>query len=353
VSDVLGCGVNTAAIYDRNGEQQLLALPRASALSWGRRLNEISTGVVTIPVDRCTVELDNVHTWAHTLVIFRRTGPNGGRRVWEGPIRRKRDTRDGVVIEARDVLGWTERRAVRNSRRIRGTPVKDELVWSVDQAFALDDPNVTSFVQSPGPVGDNIDRDLAPWSAKHAEDIANLAGVGGRFTVVGRAIVVFADEHTLGRTPVLTPENHLLAEVEIIEDGDLLLTAVTSRDDNNRRATVGGVDAFYGLVEDVISPGSGKHRLVALERYAQHQFDQSYPAPVQLDIPSGAQLRTDAPFPIELLVPGTLVPVETTTATGRTVRMTAVLASVDVTQNGNADEVVTITVVPVSQAVTE
>ena len=34
MGDVLGCVVNTAAIYDRNGEQQLLALPRASALSY-------------------------------------------------------------------------------------------------------------------------------------------------------------------------------------------------------------------------------------------------------------------------------------------------------------------------------
>lgn len=351
MSAVLGCGTNTAVICDRNGEQQLLALPKASSVTWGRKLSEISAASLTIPADKCTRELDNVHTWAHTLVIYRRIGPGRGRRVWEGPIRRKRDTRDGVVLEARDVLGWTERRMIRVSRKLHDSPVKTELLWSVNRAFLPDDPNVLAFVQTPGLDGDDVDRDVAAWSAKHAEDIANLAGVGGRFTVVGRAIVLFADSHTLGRTPVLSPENHLSADVELIEDGDLLLTSVTSRDDNNRSATVGGVDGFYGLVEDVVSPGSGKHRPAALTRYAQRQLDQSYPAPVQLDIPAGAALRSDSPFPIELLTPGTIVPVETTTATGRTVRMTAVLSSVDVTQTGKDDEAVTITVVPVSAAV--
>lgn len=351
MSGVLGCGTNTAVICDRNGEEQLLALPKASAVTWGRKLNEISAATLTIPADKCSPELDNVHTWAHTLVVYRRIGPGRGRRVWEGPIRRKRDTREGVILEARDVLGWSERRMIRGSRKLKDTPVKTELSWSVNRAFVLDDPNVLSFVQTPGPDGDDIDRDVAAWSAKHAEDITNLAAVGGRFTVVGRAIVLFADSHTLGRTPVLSPENHLLSDVELIEDGDLLLTAVTSRDDNNRSASVGGVDGFYGLVEDLVSPGSGKHRIVALTRYAQRQLDQSFPAPVQLDIPSGATLRNDSPFPIELLTPGTLVPVETTTATGRTVRMTAMLSSVDVAQTGGADEAVTITVVPVSAAV--
>jgi hypothetical protein len=208
---------------------------------------------------------------------------------------------------------------------------------------------VLDFVQLLGGTGVHVDRDLAPWSAKHAEDLSNLAGVGGRYTAVGRSILLWADDYTLGRTPVLTPENHLTADVEVVEDGDLLLTSVTSRDDNNRSATAGGIDSYYGLVEDVVSPGSGKHRQVALQRYANHLRNQSYPTPVQLDIPAGAALRTDSPFPIELLVPGTMIPVETTTATGRTVRMTAVLSSVDVTQNGSDDESVAITVVPVVQ----
>lgn len=351
MSDTLGCGQNIAVITDRRGEQELLKLPKASTLGWGRTLNDISTGTLTVSADRCTPALDRIHPWAHQLAIYRRVGDGPGQRVWEGPIRRRRDTRDGLVLEARDVLGWAERRAIRTARKLHGSPLRTELEWSVAQAFAADDPNVTTYVQALGVVGPNIDRDIASWSAKHAEDITNLAGLGGRFTVVGRSVLLFTDAHTLGRTPVLTPENHLIADVEVIEDGDLLLTAVTSRDDNNRRATAGGVDSYYGLVEDVVSPGSGKHRLVALQRYAEHLRDQSYPTPVQLDIPEGATLRSDAPFPIELLVPGTMMPVETTTATGRRVKMTAVLSSVNVTQTGAADETVTITVVPVSQAV--
>jgi len=351
VGPALGCGINSAAIYDRNGEQELLPLPNASVVSWGRRLNDISAGAVTIKADDCTPELDNIHASAHSLVVHRRTGPDAGKRVWEGTIRRKRDLRNALVIEAKDVLGLTEKRMIRTSRKLQDVVVNDELLWSVQRAFALDDPNVLTFVQSLGPAGDLVDRDVAAWGAKHSEDISNLAGIGGRYTVIGRSIVLFADSHTLGRTPVLSPENHLLADVEIIEDGDLLLTAVTSRDDNNRRGSVGGVDPFYGLVEDVVSPGPGKHSQAALIRYAQRVLDQSYPAPVQLDIPDGATLRQDAPFPIELLVPGIMVPVETTTATGRTLQMTAVLASLDVTQTGNADEVVTITLVPISQAV--
>jgi hypothetical protein len=345
----LGAGDNIAVIYDRRGESQLLPALPAASITWERTLSDISRPSVTVAPARCTPQMQDISSWAHSLVIFR-----DGQRMHEGPVRTVTHNDAGLTITSSDVVGWTEVRAVRAVRTGTNVKVRDELAWNLDTAFSRDDPNVLDYVRLLGAATTTTDRDLSATGA-YAEDLATLVSAGGRYTALGRSIMLWDEAATIGRLATLVPEQHLSAGVTITDDGDQLITGALITDDNGGSAyypTNGSeLDPFYGLVERPISAGEGTHTLTALQGIGRAAKNVGYPTPLIIDMPSGVALQCDAPFPIEDLVPGVLVPVETTTATAKQVSATMVLSNVTVTQQAGADEKVTVTLVPVSQAV--
>lgn len=356
MSKVLGSGTSTAYIYDRHGQTRLLPLPRASAISYGRALSQVSTASVTVEAPHCTRALDQVHTWAHSVVIYRNDGQGGnGVRVWEGPCRSISANSERLTIQATDVLGHSQRRVIRTARHSGSSPVRTELAWTVGQMFSPDDPNVLPYLQVTGTPGPGMSRDVASFSGYHADDLSTITGAGGAFTVLGRRIILFSDTDTLGRTRKLTPEDHLEAEVEIVEDGDSLLTWGAARDDNGTTGIyatgANGVDPYYGRVDGLVGSGTGNSTRAALESRATRAVRRAYPARQVIQVPDGAQMRCTAPFPLETLVPGVLVPVVTTTATGRTLRASMLLSAVNVSQTPGGDESVTVTLIPVPSEV--
>lgn len=354
--DVIGSGFNTAYIYDRLGRTRLLPLPRAQKIEWGRALSDVSTTTVEIAAQDCTPKLDQVHAFGCSVVVFRQSGSGPAKRVWEGPVRKiKSKPRGGLTIEATDVIGLTDRRRIRAARLLAGTPVRDELVWTITQAFTPDDPNVLAHVQVTGTAGDLIDRDVAVGSGMHLADLGTLTNAGGRYTALGRRIILFTAYDNLGRTKSLRPEDHLTDDVEIIEDGDDLMTSAWARDDSGNvgeyDVDVDGVDDYYGRVDGLLSSGSDEEGVASLTNRAEFAVRSNYPARQIITVPDGAALQCDAPFPIETLVPGTLIPVVTSTATGRRISATMMLAQVKVTQDANSNEKVGITLVPVPSGV--
>lgn len=342
----LGSGQNTASIYSRDGRDVLLPLP-AGAIEWNRGLCQITTATVTLPPDLCTPDLDDVHTWAHSLVIHRDRD-----RVWEGPIRKRRDTRTGLTLTASDVLGWTSRRPVVR-RQVTDSPVRDELEWVLNRAFDTDDPNIIAHLQLLGDASQRCDHTLAKAEKYAADALSALATDGGRWTALGRSVVLWDEADNIGQLTDLSPENHLTADVEVTEDGDNLATQAVGRNDDGVLAEVtpsggGPVDAFYGHVGTIVP--SGGHTPTGVARSARQYLNRSYPAPITIEVPSDAALRPDAPYPITSLVPGLLVPVVTTTATARTIRQTFMLTGVKVTQQAGQSEVVAITLAPPSEA---
>lgn len=341
--EVLGSEDNRAYIYDRLGQAELLELP-AESVEYNRALCEVSRSTIVVAPSKCTPGLSEIHPWAHSLVIQR-----AGRRVWEGPVRKVTHGRAGMTILGSDVAGWMERRLIRTARALTGT-VMGELAWTVAQAFAPDNPNVTQFVQSLAAGGGSILRDVKIGADYHHDDLGSIVSAGGRWTTLGRAILLWHEAHTTGRTHTLVPEDHLLAEVEVVEDGDNLGTLVLARDDNGARASVGATDSYYGLVELGVSV-QGTSDVPTLTRNATANRNQAYPAPLSIEVPGDAQVACDAPFPLHQLVPGVQVPVETTTATALKLRGSFILDGVKVTQSAGADEKVGITLAPLSRAV--
>jgi hypothetical protein len=339
---------NTAFVYDRRGERRLFQL-QVGSIEWGRSLCEISRASVTIPAARCTPALDAIAPWGHSLVVYR-----GNRRVWEGPITRRGDTRDGLTLAAADVLGWLERRPIRSARRAGSTSVRAEIQGLIGQGFGTDDPNVIAHVQTPyaaemGP-GPTTARDVAPFTGYYADELANLVAAGGRYTVLGRSILIWHEDGNLGVLPTLVPERHLVADVEVVQDGYELATEVVARNDNGGYAINAGadgdrVDPFYGHVGQLV-PVTGPQQAVTLRRVAASAYARANPNPITIDVPGDAAVRADAPFPVEALVPGMAWPVTTTTATGRTVTGDFILSSVKVTETGGAPEQVAVTLAP-------
>ena len=348
--ELLGAGTNSAQVFTRDGRTFLMNVPLTS-IEWGRSLCGISRPVITVAPAKCTPDLARVHPWAHSLVIFR-----DEQRVWEGPIRKRVDSKTGLTITASDVLGWTERRPVLANRNVVGAYVRDELAWALTQAYTGDDPNVLSYVQALGGLP-TVTADNSVTSAeKYASEVlTSLVASGGRWTALGRSILIWDEAYTLGRLQDLSPEEHLLSDVEVTEDGDLLATDVIARNDDGVRGRAikdpGGdpTDDFYGRVAQIAA--SAAVSPAGVTRTAQAVLNRAYPTPITIDVPADAALRPDAPFPMTSLVPGMLVPVQTTTATARTVRGTFMLTDVKVRQASGEAEQVTITLAPPSEAV--
>jgi hypothetical protein len=341
--DTLGDGENRAYVYDRRGETELAELP-GSSIEWNRGLCEVSRASVVVPPARCRPELNKVRSMAHSVVIFR-----NGDRVWEGSIRKRRDTKAGLVLDASDVIGLMERRPVRTARLVTSSPVVTEMLWTITQGMTRDDPNVLANVQVLGGVdlGATIDRDVQPGAAYHAADLGSLTSAGGRYTALGRSIILWPASSSIGSTVDLSPENHLLADVEVIDDGDMLATEVTARSDDGILATAFVTDAFYGNIGMLVPAGTAQELGVAA--VAAQTLAQVYPAPLTIQVPQDAALRCDAPFPMHRLVPGVLVPIQTVTATARTVSGTMVLTGVKVIQAAGSDETVGVTLAPTSE----
>jgi hypothetical protein len=349
----LGNGINAAAIYTQGGGTQLLALDGIQGLSWGRARKAISTGQVLITGSsaKCWGQLGDVHTWQHELVFFR-----DGHRVWEGPVRRIGYKRGSVQIDAYDVLGWLKTRKNFLARQLpEGTesPVSAEAELIVRRAFAAHDPNVLPWLRTISDAAENkVTRDVAANSVMYDADLDSLSGLA--YTTIGRGVVLFPDHVGLGRTETLIPERDMLADVEVVEVGNDLVTRATAMDGtglsrevvvvNGEVNLVTGVSDYYGLHDKLITTDSvGAASLVAA---ATTVGRNQYPAPVVINVPADATLNCDAPISMVELVPGTIIPIESS-VTPRTVSATTILDSMTVAQDKDGEKV-TVTLAPPS-----
>ena len=167
----LGEGSNEAVIYERGGTRRLFTLPAVEQLDWGRALDGISRATITCTPAAaadggltwrgadCAGLLSSINPWAHEVVIYR-----NGSRVWEGPVLRPAQKRGAVTIQASDVLGWTEARAVHTPVLADGVSVRDQADALLTAAMTADDPNVLAHVLVAGDdaVLTSIDLKAAP-----------------------------------------------------------------------------------------------------------------------------------------------------------------------------------------------
>lgn len=337
---MLGTGKNVAWLYDKSGTRAIAPLDNATRLNWGRKKNAISEAslyVATGTHGQCCSVLGSIGTWGHSIVVFR-----DGRRVWEGPITNIKWQRGGVAIGAHDVLGWSMVKTTHEARLVEapGYRAVDEMYDDVGRVFSTHDPNVLAHrvVLGPG-TGPLVTRDVKAYAGYYDDQLNEMAKGGANYTVVGRRIVLWPDGYLMGRAAPLLPAQHMTGDVEVEENGFDLTTHVTFVNDEGVYGTApsSAVHGFYGQVErSEAFTGTDSATLAAsAETYLQDHF----PVPLKVNVPAGSVLSCDAPYSIDELVPGTVIPVKVDTGLCKRVDDTPELTAVEVSDGADGEKV--------------
>lgn len=347
----LGCGEHRIMLTDRCGSPLLCEVSSSDVLEveYTRLLDETSEARVTITTGGpgccdCGALADgygSLATWRHEVAIYR-----GVDLVWQGPIVRIEYGVEQVIITARDVSAWMERRTPTVDFSTVGAPVDLSSIAEslIRDAFDDDDPCVLDYldVRDSGIVGE---REYVADDAYVIEHLRELSETGVDWTVLGRRIVV-AGEVAFSIAGTLTDDD-FLGGLTVIEDGMGLATRAVITGDGVT-GTAGGVDEFYGLVTLLTDSESVKDQASA-DAAAQQHVDASTPSPVFLTVPDDAALNPKAAVCINELVPGSLVTVRTG-ATCRTVVATLRLTRLRVFVS-EGEESIGVTLVPIGAQV--
>lgn len=338
----LGCDATyEAVITNRCGRATVAILTDFERLTWGRVLDDVSQATVTLP-GNCCDDLSDVRSWANELHIIR-----NGEEVWVGPIVVAPYCRSGVTLVAWDVAGWLEKRVIRTRTSFdpdTGGTAQDGPTIARDLirfALAPDDPCIQQYVtRIPG--GPTQERDYLAGSSKVMPALKDLAKGALDFTTIGRRIVLMPEGYALGRTALLSCDS-FADDVCTTEDGLGLATAawVTGKlSDNTTTFTdsAGGVDPYYGLVEELQIDDSVKTPQAARNQ-AAGIVNTHNPAPLLVQPPSGSALSAEAAVCINELVPGVEVPVAMD-CTCRDVGQMMRLTKLDVTVDASGESVV-------------
>jgi hypothetical protein len=146
----LGCGDARAEVWTRGGGARVIDLPNITAVEYNRVRSDTSLGSVTmdgvaIAADpSCCAILDTVRPWKHELHIYRDDA-----RAWLGPINEIALDGPSLVIKARDVSAWLDKRFVHVTHQWGGTQANQGSENSdvLLLALALDGANVEpSFI---------------------------------------------------------------------------------------------------------------------------------------------------------------------------------------------------------------
>lgn len=379
----LGCGTHRAFIYRRGGLERVGEITGLMHVDWGRVRDDISTAQIVVQkwdID-CGNLLASLQTWAYELHLYRDNGYSVDR-VWEGPISLITYEAESVTIDAKDAMNWMYRRIIRqtmNDSISGGDTVTSRATRILQNAFAIDDPNVLAYLQ---PIYNPSDareyRNIPAYSRTAFEEIDDMAANSGLdYTVVGRAILVWGTKNRigtlpefrdkdLGASPIVSEYGMSMANVYAISDGNGVwgqASRLTETDPNDADNSGGGSeeDPVYGIIEMLSSTwaadspeDSGIYTQEGLntvrrsfEEHAERSIADRYPPPVVVRVPDNTTLNPSTVISIQQLVPGVVVPLRST-GTLRTVVADQKLDSVKVVEE-NGKEVVTITLSPFSQ----
>lgn len=293
-------------------------------LQWGRVLNDVSEATVQLPPNAdCCGKLADVYPWAHELAISR-----DGDEAWTGPVRIIADCTSGMVIKASDVLGWTERRVIHNDLTWAAIGAVQAARELLEDGYLPDDPDVLKYLFTVG-TGVVGGRSYLANSKYIIDALKDLAKGSLDFTTIGRRVVLMPSGHELSRLPLLTCD-HFAGDVCTSLDGDdaATRTVVTGL---GVTGTAGGVDPFFGLIEQLVDD-----QRIGLQSTADGQaaglLEGRNPPPLLVQPPQGSGLAPDSPVCLADLVPGVTVPVSvncTCRSALQDMRLTALSVTVD------------------------
>ena len=346
-------------IYDRGGKNRWRPLVDLAEVKWGRTRDGFTDASVTIAGRSCNAQaatLVGIQPRRHEIVVWR-----GSQRVYEGPVLQVATYRDRAVIMARDVGEYANGTALTQDypwetgepvpglqsalmteriREIFGYELTEAYDMIVGTGLAAHTVTVPRWegIDPPANVLAHLDirrsetlltrSETFAFEMTLGEHLANLAEGGLDFTTVGRSIVMWDSATSLGRTRTIT-EADFDGDTEIILAGTdhySISHVSAQRDDTGEDAdpadpapsvgNAGGENDYYGVWTNIVSlaseDGADDPTQDALNSQAQRDQVGRTPVPVEIRVPQGATLRTNATLSINDLVPGVTMPVRAT-----------------------------------------
>lgn len=318
-----------AFIFDRGGTTRMFQIHNLAEVRWGRVRDDISEANIKIAAANCFAqakELNQIEAERHELVIFR-----GQKRVWEGPITRIPMDDDLMEIHAADVMHYASRTVMQsayNNGGAKAGPALDRVKAifqtelarkeAMEQAAfpgdALPSYNVLPhmvFHQTPSDA--RTSRSTPRMQKTVWEESDDMAAKGGvDYTTLGRAIHFWDTSKALGQTATMT-EADIQAKIRATMYGMDLATRAIVTDGEGNYGEAGGVDPYYGLVEnletaydeneDTAPPTENEMASQAVRNLAGRN-----PSPLLLRIPEGSTLNPNSAISIDDLVPGVHIP---------------------------------------------
>jgi hypothetical protein len=145
------------------------------------------------------------------------------------------------------------------------------------------------------------------------EEIDDMAAKGGiDYTVIGRAIHFWDTSKPLGQTRTATQADFQERLKATVYGMDLATYAAVT-DGEGSFGSAGGVDPYYGLVENLETAydeteGSDPPTSAEMASQAQRNLVGRNPAPLVIRVPDSSSINVNGVFSIADLVPGVFIP---------------------------------------------
>lgn len=329
----LGCAQHVAYIQEKCQGPRLCELLDISELVYDRRLDEVSSAFVEIPIsgdadDPCCACLADVEPWCHVLTIVR----EGDGVVWTGPVTRVVYQYNSVRIEAKDKLAWLQVRVNEFSLNYPPVPGPPSTVPYTDIAqdiieLAMAEEDSACVLECIINNGDGLapgaDRsiDFPAYEGPTAyDDLQTLADFAIDYTVINQCIILGPETLPPIAIGVLTDE-YILGDLEVVKDGLQQANTVFVRyegdDDCVQCAAQGspcsqpngacpaiaeGARECYGLTERIFN--FGHTNVESATQVANTLLNNSRIAPRRIEFPPGTRLSPDTPWELNDMIPG-------------------------------------------------
>lgn len=359
---------HTALVYDRGGVVRMFQVHDISQVRWTRVRDDISEANIKIAAANCFPQADDlnrIEPERHELVILR-----GRERVWEGPITRATISAEEMEIHAQDVMHYGSRTAMSKAYdnsypktafaidRIKAILLAELTRKEAAEQAAFPGTGLPSYNVLPHIVYHQTASDAkttrkTPMMHKTVwEEIDDMAAKGGiDYTVIGRAIHIWDTSKPLGTTRTIT-EADLDARVKVTIYGMDLATRAIVTDGEGAYGSAGGVDPYYGLVENLETAydeteGADPPTSAELNSQAARNLVGRNPAPAVLRVPDNSTINLSAGLGIDDLVPGVFMPLRAKILI-RTFNQTQKLDRVSVVEDSEGEKV-SVTMSPATQ----
>lgn len=333
--NTLGCAETySAVIHWRGGAQPYPAasMERLTEVSWGRTINDISEGSVTVLKGNispdCCVALGKAEPWVHELSIYRDADL-----VWQGPIISTTARRESITINAVDVFAWFDKLV--NTWRVTYTAATADaagrkaapityVAWNhirlnlTDSTLSVpsDYPGIMDYIvrRDTGLPTIKVEKDGSTDTAIWTEYLGNMlrewAKRGLTWTTIGRRLLLRGKPTTNTRAMGRLTLDDFAGEVEVIKDGTNAATYgfATTQDtqdiSDGKSLGTGRTGTAYGRLDILVKIDEEKVTDNDLRGAAHDAIAGRSPVPLTISIPDGSTLTTTAPVRMEQLVPG-------------------------------------------------